>query len=108
MLKPAQFRQVYRQGRRLRCGPVQVSWRVNEGGGARLGLAIAKRQIRLATARNRIKRLTREGFRTHWQALPSVDLAISVQKPAQQPWNERDFKLALANCWQQLIRQCKR
>ena len=42
----------------------------------RLGLIVAKRKIRLAVSRNRIKRLARERFRHHTGRLPAVDLIV--------------------------------
>jgi ribonuclease P protein component len=43
---------------------------------ARLGLVIAKRQLKRAVERNRVKRIARESFR-HWQQqLAGVDLVV--------------------------------
>lgn len=42
--------------------------------GPRLGLVVARKTIRLATRRNRIKRVARETFRLHARQLDSVDV----------------------------------
>lgn len=42
----------------------------------RLGLVIAKKHVRLAVQRNRVKRLMRESFRHHQQLLSGLDIVI--------------------------------
>ena len=42
----------------------------------RIGLIIAKRHVRTAVARNRVKRLVRESFRRRRQQLPALDLVV--------------------------------
>lgn len=42
----------------------------------RLGLVIAKKNIRLSVQRNRVKRIIRESFRLHQHLLPNVDLIV--------------------------------
>ncbi|MFV2061014.1 MAG: ribonuclease P protein component, partial [Gammaproteobacteria bacterium] len=46
--------------------------RQNDREVARLGLAIAKKQLRLAVSRNRIKRLIRESFRFNQELLTGL------------------------------------
>lgn len=46
----------------------------------RLGFAIAKKKIRLAINRNRIKRLIRESFYHHQNTLKGIDVVVMVQK----------------------------
>lgn len=55
--------------------------RVNDDEIARLGLAISKKQCRKATARNRIKRVTREAFRQHQHELKGLDIVV-INQPA--------------------------
>jgi len=51
----------------------------NALGHARLGLAVPRRVVRLASGRNRLKRLMREIFRLHQAALPAMDLVARVR-----------------------------
>ncbi|MFT6790846.1 MAG: ribonuclease P protein component [Cellvibrionaceae bacterium] len=51
----------------------------NEAQKPRLGLVIAKKHIRLAVARNRVKRLIRESFRQQ-QRLGSIDVIVLARK----------------------------
>lgn len=54
--------------------------RKNDFDQARLGLAIAKKKIRFAVSRNRVKRLIRESFRHHFDILKGIDVVVMVQK----------------------------
>lgn len=55
---------------------------------ARLGLVVKKKDIKRAHERNRIKRLAREYFRCHREALPHLDLVIIAKTPASLVDNE--------------------
>ena len=43
---------------------------------SRLGLVVAKKKVRRAHERNRVKRLARESFRLHQQQLDDLDIVI--------------------------------
>jgi len=47
---------------------------------SRLGLVIAKKNVRLAVHRNRIKRIIREGFRAHQHQLGNIDLVVLTRR----------------------------
>lgn len=46
----------------------------------RLGLAVSKKRVRLAVARNRIKRLVRESFRHHAGSLRGLDAVVMARQ----------------------------
>ena len=75
--------------------------RRNDGAEARLGMAIARKRVRLATARNRIKRIVRESFRTHRTILPPVDVVVLAKPAAATLSNELLFRL-LHREWQRV------
>ena len=50
------------------------------GPGHRLGLVIAKKNVRLAVERNRIKRVTREFFRTLPESEPPMDVVLLARR----------------------------
>ncbi len=78
LTRPQEFRRVFQRGRHRRIHVEGLFCRARESTGihARLGLAISKRSLRHAVARNRIKRLVRESFRTEFPHLPAVDIVI--------------------------------
>ncbi len=104
--KPAEFATVYRSGRRLNRGPLRVVWRRNDLDTARLGLAIARRPLKSAVVRNRIKRLCRESFRLNSHRLPAVDIAISLNSRDRAPYDEAELRKALDAVWACLIDRC--
>jgi ribonuclease P protein component len=66
---------------------------------ARLGLAISKKQCRLATGRNRLKRIVRESFRQHLVALEGLDIVVLAQSGAAAADNRTLFD-SLTKHWQ--------
>jgi ribonuclease P protein component len=54
---------------------------------SRLGLAIAKKHVRLATGRNRIKRLVRETFRATRHSLAATDFVVLARPIAASTGN---------------------
>jgi len=79
LLTPAAYRHVFEAGKRVHSGLLMAAYRPNEGGFARLGLAVAKRAVKRAHERNRIKRLAREHFRLAREEMPAVDLIVLVK-----------------------------
>ena len=71
------------QGRRLHTRHFGVILAPGEAGAPRLGLAVTRR-LGKAVRRNRVKRLLREFFRRHKQALPPMDLVIMAKKGAAE------------------------
>jgi ribonuclease P protein component len=71
----------------------------------RLGLAISKRKIRKAVARNRIKRLVRESFRCHQQLLAGLDIVV-MAKPQAENLAGPELSVLLSRHWSQLVRRC--
>lgn len=64
----------------------------NDGMPARLGMAIARKKVRRAVDRNRIKRIIRESFRHHPQLLHGLDLVVMARPQAAQATNDELFK----------------
>lgn len=77
LLKPAEFKRVF-DNTELRSSSPQLLLlaKTNEQSQARLGFVLAKKQIKLAVDRNRIKRIIRESFRHHQRELTAVDFVI--------------------------------
>jgi ribonuclease P protein component len=79
-----------------------VLCRANDGGVARLGLAISKKNCRAAKDRNRLKRLVRESFRHNQAALAGLDVVVINQPAARNSKNRQIFD-SLDGHWQQCM-----
>ena len=77
--------------------------KLNDGPEHRLGLVIAKKNVRLAVQRNRIKRLAREFFRV----LPNSEQSLDVVLLARQGMGQLDnaeLSSILLQQWMKLVR----
>lgn len=74
---------------------------------ARLGLAVAKKQLKRAVARNRFKRLTRESFRHHLDVLKDLDIVVVARAGAERKSN-RELLDLLAKNWHILVKKCEK
>lgn len=72
----------------------------------RLGLAIAKKRVKLAVERNRIKRLVRESFRLNQHDLPAIDMVVMVKSGIDQ-LNNPAINLELTKIWRKIIQRHK-
>jgi len=71
----------------------------------RLGMAIAKKQVKSAVNRNRIKRIVRESFRLHRHAIPPLDIVVMARRGAAEK-SSAELHRSLRKHWERLIRQC--
>lgn len=72
----------------------------------RLGLIIAKKNIRFAAQRNQIKRIVRESFRLHQHQLPATDIIIMVHKGMAELDNAA-VRQVIDQTWQRLAKKAK-
>jgi ribonuclease P protein component len=79
----------------------------NSLGYPRLGLAISKKNIKSAAARNRVKRIIRDSFRRHKQELDGLDIVVMARVGADNK-NNRELFTSLSNHWQRVVKQCKK
>jgi ribonuclease P protein component len=103
--KPVDFQYVFENAQKSADAYLTVLARLSERGHARLGLAIAKKNIRNAADRNRIKRLVRESFRLRQAGLGSVDFVVMARGPAQRASRET-LRSALEKHWTSLVKRC--
>lgn len=79
LLKPADFRHVFKNGRKRYADNTAVYWLPNSLPYPRLGIAISRKCTRSAVIRNRIKRVVRESFRIRKQDLGGLDIVVLAQ-----------------------------
>ncbi len=71
----------------------------------RLGLAIAKKNIRKAVHRNMIKRTVRENFRMQQQGLGNIDIVVLARREAIDAPLEL-LRKSLEKHWLRLVSRC--
>jgi len=100
LLNADAYGRVFKKATRSRVKCLTVLSRCNDTDIARLGLAISKKNCRLATERNRIKRAVRESFRHHQAALAGLDVVVINQPAARAAGNKQLFN-SLTGHWAQ-------
>lgn len=95
----AAFDRVFAGASRSRDRCFTILYRKNGRRQARLGMAIAKKNCRLAVARNRLKRIIRESFRTQQARLSGLDIIVMNKRGAEQLSSQQLFE-SLAAHWQ--------
>lgn len=81
LLTPSQFKTVFDGATRKVSGPyVLLLAKANTSDQPRLGLVIAKKSVRRAVDRNKIKRIARESFRLNKSELGNLDIVVLARK----------------------------
>ncbi|UAW98412.1 ribonuclease P protein component [Halopseudomonas nanhaiensis] len=81
LLTPAQFKAVFDGATSKASGQgLLLLARTNSCDHARLGLVIAKKNVRRAVDRNKVKRIARESFRAHRATLGNLDIVVLARK----------------------------
>lgn len=89
LLSPGDFKPVFEQAEfRASHQHFMLLARRNGTDHPRLGLVIAKKNLKLAVQRNRIKRLVREYLRLHKAELPALDYVFLARRGLDQLDNE--------------------
>lgn len=73
------FADTLKRGRRVSSGSLQAKFLPGKAPG-QLGLGIAKRHLKRAVDRNRVKRILREAYRLGPQHLQSVDIVVLLNR----------------------------
>lgn len=104
MLTPKHFTFVFQQTQRAGALHVTILGRLNTRGHPRIGITVAKKHVKWAHERNRIKRLTRESFRLHQHTLPAMDFVV-IAKKGVADLNNHALTEALDKLWHRHCRQ---
>mgnify|MGYP002655612447 CR=1 FL=1 len=103
LLTPIQFKNVFEQPFRASTPEITILARKNNLEHPRLGLTVAKKHLKRAHERNRIKRLVRESFRLSQHRLPAYDF-VFVAKNGIGKLDNNTFAQILEKLWQRHIR----
>ncbi len=104
LLTPAQFKAVFDGAPCKASGPsLLLLARPNGLQQSRLGLVIAKKSVRRAVDRNRVKRIARESFRLHRSSLVDLDIVVLARKGLGELDNAA-LHVLFSDMWRRLIR----
>lgn len=108
LLLPQEFKAVFDHNTLKASHPsLLLLAKIQINGSARLGLVITKKHVRLAVQRNRVKRLLRESFRHHQQALFGLDI-VALARPGLGKLDNTQMKALFDTQWQRLLKQKKK
>ncbi|WP_314722014.1 ribonuclease P protein component [Haemophilus pittmaniae] len=103
LLTPIQFKYVFEEPLRASSPEITILARKNTVGLPRLGLTVAKKHLKRAHDRNRIKRLVRESFRLSQHQLPAYDF-VFIAKGGIGRLDNSTLLQTLDKLWQRHIR----
>lgn len=107
MLAPVQFKAVFESPFRASTPQMTLLARENTAESPRLGLTVAKKHLKRAHDRNRIKRIVRESFRLKQHELPHFDFVFVAKGGIGQLDNATIFD-TLNKLWARHIRLSKK
>ena len=82
LTRPVEYRRVFAEAERSNSRALTLLMAPNGLGYSRLGLAISRKAVPRAVARNRIKRCVRESFRQHQDEVPGWDFVVLARSAA--------------------------
>jgi len=103
--KPAEFKKVFAKPVKSSDTYFTLLAIKNDLDHPRLGLAIAKKNIKKAVHRNVIKRAVRENFRIQQQRLGNIDIVVLARREAVDAPLEL-LRKSLENHWLKLVSRC--
>lgn len=106
LLTPGQFQSVFSKPSRYGSSHFTILITANNTDRNRLGLAVAKKRVKLAVQRNRIKRQVRESFRLKQHDLPGVDIVVMVKSGIDKLDNS-EINHQLEKIWRKIIQRQK-
>jgi len=107
LLKPADFRAVFASARWKSACEHFVLLAIPSATGSRLGLVIAKKNVKRACDRNRLKRVTREYFRQRPELNPALDVVL-VARRGMGTLDNPALSSILQRQWQRLEQRAAR
>ena len=106
LTRPYEFRRVFDKPYRSVDACFTVLYRPNGLDYPRLGLAITRKRVRHAVARQRIKRQVRESFRLGQRLLNGLDLVVLAREGTAKHAKD-ELRASLTKHWQRIHDRCK-
>ena len=107
LLTPGHFQAVFNKPTRFGSKHFTILITPNTNNSKRIGFAVAKKRVKLAVQRNRIKRLVRESFRLNQHTIPNVDIVVMVKSGIDSLEN-KEIHEQIEKIWQKIVQRQKR
>lgn len=104
LLTPAQFKSVFSNPIKASSAEITLLAIPNSEQHPRLGLTVAKRYVKRANQRNRIKRIIRDSFRLNQHDIPHLDIVVLVRNGVMEMENA-DINKLIEKLWRKLSRR---
>ncbi|QBF83052.1 ribonuclease P protein component [Shewanella maritima] len=104
LLTPAQFKPVFTNPIKASSAEITLLAIPNSEQNPRIGLTVAKRFVKNASDRNRIKRIIRSSFRLNQHDIPNLDIVVLVRNGVVDMDNAQLHRL-IEKLWRKLNRR---
>ena len=107
LLTPTHFEYVFSNAIPSVSPQLTLLARINTSDNPRLGITIAKKRVKHAHNRNKLKRIIRESFRLQRHSFPNIDIVVVGKSGLDKLSNQELFSL-LSKLWKKLALRCEK
>ncbi|AGH47728.1 ribonuclease P protein component [Paraglaciecola psychrophila] len=107
LLTPTHFEYVFNNAIPSVSPQLTLLARYNKFDNPRLGITLAKKRVKHAHDRNRLKRVIRESFRLQRHSFPNIDIVVVGKTGLDKLSNQELFSL-LSKLWKKLASRCEK
>jgi ribonuclease P protein component len=107
LLTPTHFEYVFNKAIPSVSSKITLLARFNTSDNPRLGITLAKKRVKYAHDRNRLKRVIRESFRLQRHSFPNIDIVV-VGKSGLDKLSNQELSFLLSKLWKKLASRCEK
>jgi ribonuclease P protein component len=107
LLTPTHFEYVFSNAIPSVSPQLTLLARFNTSNNPRLGITLAKKRVKHAHDRNRLKRVIRESFRLERHSFPNIDIVV-VGKSGLDKLSNQELFFLLSKLWKKLASRCEK
>lgn len=107
LLTPTHFEYVFNNAIPSVSPQLTLLARSNTSDNPRLGITLAKKRVKHAHDRNRLKRVIRESFRLQRHSFPNIDIVV-VGKSGLDKLSNQELFFLLRKLWKKLALRCEK
>ena len=107
LLTPTHFEYVFSNAIPSVSPQLTLLARFNTSNNPRIGITLAKKRVKHAHDRNRLKRIIRESFRLQRHSFPNIDIVV-VGKSGLDKLSNQELFFLLSKLWKKLVSRCEK